>query len=450
MNLILSLLLATTTLVHQQDAEQQTAKPRQGTYAITNVRIETVSGGTIDNGTIVIKADRITAVGTDVVVPEGAHVIDGTGLRVYPGMIDSGTRLGLTEIGAVQETNDSSELGDVTPQMQALSAINPNVPQIPVTRVSGVTTVIAEPSGGLLPGTAALINLVGYTPDQMHAGGVLLLVLSFPVNRTPRFFRGGSPPDDFDPDKKYREAVEKLDEIWDRAELYDRIDAAYAENPNLSTHPEYVPEMAAILPVLRGEMILMVKVNARKEIEAAIEWVQERNIKRVIFSGVSEGWRVADKLAEAGIDCLVGPIFSTPTRESDRYDRAYANIGMLADAGVNVAIRTGQSENVRNLPFNAGFAAAYGLGKERALRAVTLGPAEMFGIADDYGSIEVGKKANLMLTNGDPFEPATQVLGVFIDGFNIPIDSRHIRLYEEFLHRDEGRVQPVQVQPAVN
>ena len=123
---------------------------------------------------------------------------------------------------------------------------------------------------------------------------------------------------------------------------------------------------------------------------------------------------------------------------------------MLADAGVNVAIRTGQAENVRNLPFNAGFAAAYGLGKERALRAVTLGPAEMFGIADDYGSIEVGKKANLMLTNGDPFEPATQVLGVFIDGFNIPIDSRHIRLYEEFLHRDEGRVQPVQVQPAVN
>lgn len=447
MNLLLSLLVATISLTSQQ----QDPKPRQGTYAITNVRIETVSNGTIENGTIVIKADRIVSVGTDVVVPEGAHVIDGTGLSVFPGMIDSGTALGIIEIGAVHETNDSSELGDITPQMQVLTVINPNTPQIPVARVSGVTMVISEPEGGMLPGTAALINLVGYTPEQMHVGNVRLLILSFPTKRSGRRFFGPPAPDSKeDSDKRYREAMEKLNEVWDRAELHDRIDAAFTENPDQTSRPDYAPELDAIMPVLRGDMMLMVQVDAEKDILAAMEWVQERGIKRVVFSGVTEGWRVADKLAEAGIACIVGPIFSMPTRESDRYDRAYANIGMLADAGVKVAIRSWESENVRNLPFNAGFAAAYGLGKEKALRAVTLGPAEIFGIADDYGSIEVGKKANLMITDGDPFETATKILGVFIDGFNIPIDSQHIRLYEEFLHRDEGRLQPVDVQGVVN
>ena len=176
MNILLGFLLSTGLISFQQ----QNAKPRQGSYAVTNVTIETVSNGTIENGTIVIRGDRITAVGTDVDIPSDAEVIDGSGLSVYPGLIDSGTRLGLTEIGSVQETTDTNEIGDITPQMQALTAINPNSVLIPVTRVSGVTTVISEPSGGMLPGTAAMINLVGYTPEQMHAGDVRLLVLEFP------------------------------------------------------------------------------------------------------------------------------------------------------------------------------------------------------------------------------------------------------------------------------
>jgi len=192
----------------------------------------------------------------------------------------------------------------------------------------------------------------------------------------------------------------------------------------------------------------MVKVDGEKDILAAINWVQERKLTNVVFSGVSEGWRVADKLAEAGIACLVGPMLATPTRGSDRYDRAYANIGLMADAGVTVAIRSGETENVRNLAFNAGFAAAYGMGKEAALKAVTLGPAQIFGIDADYGSIEVGKKANLFLSDGDPFETSTNILALFIDGFNVPIESRHLDLYQEFLNRDEGRLQPVEVLPA--
>jgi len=141
-------------------------------------------------------------------------------------------------------------------------------------------------------------------------------------------------------------------------------------------------------------------------------------------------------------------VLATPTRSSDRYDRAYANAGLMHDAGVKVAIRSGESENVRNLAFNAGFAATYGMGREEALRAVTQTPAEIFGVSDDYGSIEVGKKANLLIADGDPFETSTNILGVFIDGFNVPMTSRQIELYHEFLNRDEGRLQPVEIVPA--
>ena len=447
MNLFLTLVFAFLSVFQAQDQEQ---KARQGTYAITNARIETVSDGTIENGTIVIEGDRIIAVGKNVTIPTGAEVIDGTGLHVYPGMIDSGTSLGLTEVGSVAETNDTNEIGDVTPHMDALTAINPNATAIPVTRVSGVTTVIAEPSGGLLPGTAALINLFGYTAEQMQAGGVKMLVLQFPVKRTGGGFggfgRGGGGNND--PEADYKKAMDKLNEIWDRAELYNRIAAAYEANPQGKVRPVYAPEMDALRPVINGERTLMVKVDAEAAILAAIEWVGQRKLSNVVFSGVSEGWRVADKLAEAGIACLVGPMLATPTRSSDRYDRAYANIGLMADAGVKVAIRTGESENVRNLPFNAGFAAAYGLGKEAALRAVTLAPAEMFGIDSDFGSLSVGKKANLFISDGDPFETSTNILALFIDGFNVPLENRHIDLYKEFLNRDEGRLQPVEVRPA--
>lgn len=429
-------------------AQEQDEKARQGTYAITNARIETVANGTIERGTVVIEGDRIIAVGENVAIPDGARVIDGSGLQVYPGMIDSGTNLGLTEIGSVAETNDTNEIGDITPHMEALTAVNPNAVAIPVTRVSGVTTVVAEPTGGLLPGTAALVNLFGYTAEQMSAGSKMVIVQfpQEPSGNRPRWQQSG-------PDRRqerYKDALAKLDEVFDRAELYDRIMTAYAADPSGKEQPVYAPEMDALRPVLSGDVALMVKVDAADDILKAIDWVQKRELPNVVFSGVNEGWRVADKLAEAGIPTLVGPVLATPTRSSDRYDRAYANAGLMAEAGVKVAIRSGESENVRNLPFNAGFAATYGLGKEAALRAVTLAPAEMFGIADDYGSIEVGKKANLFVSDGDPFETSTNILALFIDGFNVPIESRHIDLYEEFLNRDEGRLQPVEILPADN
>jgi imidazolonepropionase-like amidohydrolase len=416
----------------QIDGEPQA---RRGTFAVTNVRIVTGAGGIVESGTIVIENDRIVALGEDVRIPAGAEVIDGTGQTAYPGMIDSGTRLGLVEVGSDPRTIDDREVGDVVPHMEALTAVNPNSVAIPVTRVSGVTTVIAEPSGGLFPGQAALINLHGYTPEQMSVGGIRMMKVTFPVTRRPGRFEQRTEEEL----KKEREkAMKTLDEVWEGAVLYARIDSAYRANPESGRRPEYNPAMTAMLPAVRGEMPLVVYVESATDILEALAWVRKHRIPKPVFSGVSEGWRVADKIAEAGIPCLVGPTLSTPTRASDRYDKAYANAGLLHKAGVKVALRTGDAENVRNLPFNAGFAAAYGMGKEAALRAVTLSPAEIFGVADQIGSIEVGKKANLFLANGDPFETQTKITKVFIDGYDIPLENRQTRLYEEFLQRTPG------------
>lgn len=435
MNLFLSLLLALGFVLGPGDVAPDVDKPRQGTFALTNARIVTVTNGTIEQGTLVIEGDEITALGADVQPPEGAEVIDCAGLSIYPGLIDSGTRLGLVEVGSLSETQDYREIGDLTPEAQALTAVNPNSVSIPVTRVSGVTTVITEPTGGLLPGTAALIDLVGYTPDQMFAG-FHAMMLDFPSTGRRGSFDDRS---ESEIEKAAEKALKKLNDVWDRAALYARIDSAHAADPEANRKPEYVPSMEAMLPVIRGERAVMIDVDRSDDIRAALEWIEERGLSdQTILTGVREGWRVADVIAASGIPVLTGPVLANPTRGSDRYDKAYANPGLMQQAGVKVALRTGEAENVRNLPFHAGFAAAYGMGKTEALRAVTIVPAEIFGVADEVGSLEVGKKANLFVTDGDPFETKTDVQHLFIDGYKVPLESRHTRLYDEFLERNPG------------
>ncbi|HYE95517.1 MAG TPA: amidohydrolase family protein [Rubricoccaceae bacterium] len=403
-----------------------------GVFALTNARIETVTNGTIERGTVVLRNGRIESVGADASVPADAEVIDCTGLTVYPGMIDGGTGLGLQEIGSLPETIDRDEVGEVSPQMQALTAVNPHSVLIPVTRVAGVTTVLTTPTGGLLPGTAALVHLHGYTPEQMD-GGFRGVVLSFPSSAR----RGGfDRRTDEEVEKEFEEAMERLDETWDQAVLFARIDSAAVAGGH-PREPVYQPEMTALLPAIRRQAPVLVEVNAAQDIEKALEWIERRNV-RAILTGAAEGWRVADKIAAAGVPVIVGPIQRLPTRASDRYDVMYRNPGLLREAGVPVALRTSEVENVRNLPFHAGFAAAWGMGREAALEAVTIVPARIFGVDREVGSIEAGKRGTLFVADGDPFEPRTQVRHLFIDGYRIPIQSRQIALYEEFLHRSPG------------
>lgn len=436
MNLFLSLLLALTTLATPQPPADGMPAGRRGVFALTNARIVTVTNGTIERGTVVVRGGTIEAVGETVAVPADAEIIDCTGLTIYPGLIDSGSGLGLTEVGSLAETRDADDIGDIIPHFQALTAVNPNSVVIPVTRLNGVTTVLTVPTGGLFPGTSALINLHGYTPEQMLVGDARLVVLEFPrTGRRGSFDRRS----DEDIKKTSDKALAKLNDTWDMAVTQARIDSAYAASPEAGRARPYVPAMDALAQVIRGEKMLLIEVNAAQDIRKALEWIEARNLKgKVVLSGVIEGWRVADRIAAAGIPVLAGPVLTIPARETDRYDKAYANPGLMAKAGVQVAIKSGETENTRNLPYHAGFAAAYGMDRDAALRAVTIEPARIFGVADRLGSVEAGKTANLIVTTGDPFETRTKLRHLFIDGYLLPLESRQTRLYDEFLNREPG------------
>ena len=441
----LALLVAWTAAGPPALAQGPQYRARAGTFALTDCRIETVTRGVVDRGTVVIEDGRIAAVG-EAAVPGGAVVVPCNGGTVYPGFIDSGTRIGLQEVGSVDETQDFDEIGDVTPQMEALTAVNPSTIHVPITRLSGVTTALTVPEGGLMPGTAALVNLHGYTPAQMSTG-FEAAVLNFPTTgRRGPFDRREQEAID----KAAKEALETLDETWEQAALYARIDSARvaggADRRGGEGTMPYQPEFAALLPVVRGERVLLVEVNAAADIVKAVEWLDGRGVSAVL-TGVAEGWRVADQIAEAGLPVVVGPVLGLPTRASDRYSRAYENVALLAQAGVPVALQTqDRMQNYRNLPFHAGFAVAYGqefgFDRQAALEAVTIAPARMFGVDDRMGSVEVGKQATLFVADGDPFEPATDVTAVFIDGYQVPLVSRQTELYQEYLDRRPGLTTP--------
>lgn len=418
-------MLAFIPVVAMAQIDGEFVKPRTGKFLLQNATVVTVTKGTLTNTSVLVENGKIARIGADIPA-DGADIIDCTGMFIYPGMIDGGTRLGLVEVSSVAETVDYAEVGNVTPNMQALTTVNPNSEAIGVTRVSGVTTALTVPTGGLFPGTAALINLNGYTPDQMY-GGFKAVVMNFPSSgRRGRFDRRS----DEDVKKDAEKALKDANEIWENAKKYLELKKAGAEL-------QYYPEMDQLAKAVSGELPLLIVVDAASDIQNAIKWVEGKDIK-VIFSGVAEGWRVADEIAKAGIPVITGPVQDLPTRQSDRYDTPYANAGKMAKAGVKVALRTDEEENVRNLPFHAAFAAAYGLGKEEALKAITINPAEIFGIADHYGSVETGKRANLIIATGDPLETNSQIHHVFIDGYRIPMSNRHIRLYQEFLERSPG------------
>ncbi len=416
LHIIIALLLSSIALVGQQ-----VQKSTLGSVVLKNAEIYTITNGVI-TGDIHIDNNDIKAIGRDLQVQDATE-IDCTGKRIYPGFVDSGCKIGLAEISSISLTKDFNEIGTFTPHMRALTAVNPSSVHIPITRVNGVTSALTYPEGSLFAGKAALIHLQGYTPDQM-SGGFEAGVLKWPASgRRGRWDRRSD--EDIEKDKK--KALTKLNGFWKNVKVYSELDGDKGYNP----------QMEALESVANGDEPLLIEVNKKEDILAALAWVNEEGVK-AIFTGVSEGWRVADSLAKYDIPAIVGPILQNPSRASDSYDAPYKNAGLLQQAGVLVAIRTTESENVRNLPFNAGFAANYGMGVEEALKAITINPAKIFGVDDKVGSIEEGKSANLFVCDGDPFEMKTRISHVFINGWNIPIESRQTLLYDEYLNRDPG------------
>jgi len=387
------------------------------TIAITGGTVYPVSGPKIDHATVLISGGRITAVGTNVAIPAGATRIDAAGRWVTPGLIDGAGNMGLREISAVQNTNEGTLRGnEVAAAFNVAEGINPASTLIPVTRIEGVTTTLAVPGGDLIWGQAVLIDLDGTTIEAMVAKSPVAIVAD--LSEGAKSAGGGS-----------RAGVaQRLRRVFDDANEYARrrTDYTRAQMQELSAS---AADLNALLPVLRGQLPLLVVANRRSDIETALRIAREYKL-RLILAGAAEGWTIADKIAAAGVPVLVQPMDNIPGY--DALGVRYENAALLVRAGVRVSLLETQTENSRNLRQQAGNAVAYGMTWEQALRAVTLSPAEAFGVANQYGSLEAGKVANVVVWTGDPFEFSTGVEHVFIRGREIPLRSRQTELLDRY------------------
>ena len=403
-------------------------------FAIRNATIYPVTSAPIANGTIVFDKGVITAVGANVTIPAGATVIDGTGLSVYPGLIDSGAQVGLTEISSVAGSVDTAELGDINPNARAEVAINPHSNVIPVTRVNGVTAAVVEPEGGVISGSSALVQLAGWTPAEMTLKAPLAMHIHFPRLRTGGF---DDQPQDEEAEKEakknYTKSIDKLKDTFRDAQAYAKAAAARKGDTAVKRFDRDLV-LEALVPVVEGREPVVMHANLERDIRAALKFADEFKLK-VILADAEDVARVIPDLKSRSIPVILGPILALPTHEDDPYDLLFTNAKALHDAGVPFAIQSSDAHNARNLPYHAAACAAFGLPKDVALKSITIYPAQIFGVADRVGSLEVGKLANVILTDGDPLEIVTHVKRLFIGGEDIPLDSYHTLLYEKFSKR---------------
>lgn len=414
-----------------------------GVYAITHGKIFTLAGSPIEDGTLVIRDGKIAAVGASVEVPAGAQVIDAKGLQVYPGLFDAVTQMGLSEIGAVSATVDTTETGNFNPDVVAATAIFPSSEHIPVTRASGISEVLAVPGTGgfggnreILGGQASAIHLAGWTIDEMLIKKSAAMVLNWPEIQTEQF--------DFSTftrrERPYTEAKQEYDKQVN--ELTDWIERArhYSLAMEKGSNAKYDRDvkLESLVPVIRGELPLLVFADRARDIRNAVEFCDKQKLK-MILAGGEEAYKVKDLLRSKEIPVVLRPMLSLPEEEDDPYDSELSQPAMLASAGVKFAIASFDNSFARRLGQNAANAVAYGLPYDEALRAVTIYPAQIFGLASQIGTLEPGKIANVIVTNGDPLELTTDVKYLFIKGQRTSLENRHQRLYEKYLNRPKAQ-----------
>jgi imidazolonepropionase-like amidohydrolase len=414
-------------------------------YAITHTKIFTLTGPAIDDATLVIRDGKIMALGANIAVPVGAQVIDAKGLQVYPGLFDPITQMGLREIGAVSATVDSAETGTFNPDAVAAEAVLPSSEHIPVTRAAGITEVLAVPasggfdsftSQGVLGGQASAIHLAGWTISDMLIKKSVAMVLRWPEIETDSFdFSAFSRKQ-----KPFKEAKEEYDKQVN--ELTDWIERArhYALAMGHGGPADYQRDLKleALVPVTRGELPVLVFADRAREIRAAVDFCDKQKLK-MILAGGAEAHKVKDLLRSKSVPVILRPMLTEPLEEDDPYDRLLAQPAELASAGVKFAFGSFDNSFARRLGQQAANAAAHGLPYEEALKAVTLYPAQIFGLADQVGTLETGKVANLIVTTGDPLELTTDVRYLFIKGQLTSTDNKQKALYEKYLHRPKAQ-----------
>ncbi len=410
-------------------------------------KLLTITHGTIENGVLVMNDGKITAVGAagSVNIPADAQVIDVTGMTVYPGLIDSETQLGLTEISAEAMTNDLVEPSDeIMPHMHVYDAFHAESELIPVTRLNGITNAIVAPaSSDTLPGQDSFIQLDGASATQM----LLIRDIAMPLNFTGEQRRNESWEKRRFPQTRMGMAAQLRQAFLDAQEYerswtdYNKKKSDFESKPagdkekekdkkQAPAPPKRDLKLEALLPYLDGKKPIVLAAEEPSDLETAVGLANEFHLKFVL-NHISYSQPVLDYVASLKVPVIVGPIYEDP-KPDERFDAVYSLPGQLYKRGVKIAFASFDAHNVRNLPYQAGFASAFGLPYDEALKAITLNPAEIWGVADKLGSLDVGKTANVVVSNGDPLDVSTDVKQVYIDGRAIPMTSRQTRLRDMY------------------
>ena len=405
------------------------------TVAITGGRVFPVSGPVIENGTVIIRDGKIVAVGAGLAVPDGARTINATGKWVTPGLINSSSQLGLSEIGSVQSTGDASAQGQdqVAAAFTVWEGLNPQSMLFAPARDEGITTVVVMPRGGLIWGQAAVITLVdGSLTDMVTRAPVAMMAQV----GNPGQGGSGSRGEQL---LRLRELFTDVRFFRDNRRAFDR-----AETRGLAASRK---DLEALIPVIEGRLPLLVSVDKSSDIEATLRLGREFGL-RLMLAGAAEGWMVADQIAAARIPVLTGAMNNIPGSFSS-LGRRQDNAALLKRAGVEVLLignagGGGADEpfNVRNIKQEAGNAVAYGMTWNDALRAVTLTPAQVFGVAERTGSLQAGRDADVVVWSGDPFEFTTRAEHVFVRGVERDVRSRQELLTERYKTLPPSRWEP--------
>ncbi len=406
---------------------RMTVPPQSEAIALRGATIQTVTNGVIQNGTIIFEAGRITAVGANIPIPAGTRVVDVTGKHIYPGLIDAYSTVGIAEIGAVDMSNDVDEVGDFNPNVRTDVAVNAESRHIGTSRSQGVLTTLTTPGGGLISGMSSAMALEGWTWEEMSLESAAALNVNWP-NPTPRGGRGGGGGGGPQGGTRvsYEERVQQLKSYFAEARAYR--DAVAAGEP-VRTDARYM----AMIPALNREIPVVVSANGTSQINDAITWAKQENL-RLIIRGGDDAIHVADRLRAENIPVILTSTMDSPVRAHEGYDAVYRRAAQLHQAGVKFAISGGSgSLYTDRLPYEAGVAVAFGLPEEEAIKAVTINAAELMGLSDRLGSLEVGKQATLLITTGTPINMTSDILQAYIQGRELDMNDIQKHFFEKYM-----------------
>lgn len=401
--------------------------------AFVGATVHTVSDGDLPQGVVVVDRGRIVAVGAGLTPPAGATTVNLAGKHLYPGFLDPLGSLGLVEVNSVRGTVDTHEIGEDNANLRAEVAFNSDSLLIPVAIAGGVLSAHVVPAGGLVNGTSAVMTLRGWNWGDMTLASPVGMHVSYPrLTQGERRF-GNRSEDDFKKEKE--KALKALQDIFDGARAYQK--ARVAATAKRGPAVEIDPRLEALIPVLEGKLPVFLHADEQTQIASALDWAKKEKLEKVVLVAGEDAQYLADRLAREKVPVILNGVLAMPNRRSEAYDAAYAAAGVLDQAGVQVAIATGDGPSmVRNLPFHAGMAAAFGLPKERALRAITLTAAEILGVSDRLGSIAPGKDATFFVSDGDPLEARSHIERAWIGGAEVDLTkNHHYELYEKYKNR---------------